>query len=164
VGDVETAISGTLHGTEHTVTGGGADETNIEVGLEGALVLVDLALVHGVDGAVDLAVALVEVSEALVGQKTTGAEETSAVGGSVVGETGVETEALELSGVSGGDDAITLDANVDNLGNYALVGATDAETVLPGVVLVLLLEHKSPAGVVVGLSLSAPAEFGLVSA
>ena len=140
VGDVEATVGGTLHGTEDTVTGGGADETDIKVGLEGALVFVDLAVVHGVDGAIDLGVSLVKVGETLVGEKSTGAQETSAVGGGVVGETSFETKALELSGVGGGDDAISLDADVDNLGDYASVGATDTETVLPGVVLVLLLE------------------------
>jgi len=140
VGDVESTVGGTLHGTEDTVTGGGADETDIEVGLEGALILGDLTVHHGVEGAVNLGVSLVKVGETLVGEKSTGAQETSAVGGGVVGETSFETEALELSGVGGGDDAISLDADVDDLGDYALVGATDAETVLPGVVLVLLLE------------------------
>jgi hypothetical protein len=140
VGDVKATVGGTLHGTEDTVAGGGADETNIEVGLEGALVLVDLAVVHGVDGAVDLGVSLVEVGETLVGEESTGAEEAGAVGGGVVGETSFEAESSELLGVSGGDDTISLDADVDDLGDYAFVGATDAETVLPGVVLVLLLE------------------------
>lgn len=141
VGDVEAAIGRTLHGAENAVAGGGADETDVEVGLEGALVVVDLAVVHGVDGAVDLGVSLVEVGETLVGEQSAGAEETSAVGGSVVGEAGGESEASELGGVSGGDDTISLDADVDNLGDYTLVSATDAETVLPGVVLVLLLVH-----------------------
>lgn len=140
MGDVEATVAGTLHGAEDTVTGGRADKTDIEVGLEGALILGDLTVHHGVEGAVNLGVSLVKVGETLVGEKSTGAQETSAVGGGVVGETSFETEALELSGVGGGDDAISLDADVDDLGDYALVGATDAETVLPGVVLVLLLE------------------------
>jgi hypothetical protein len=37
VGDVETTVTGTLHGSENTVTGGGADETDIEESLEGCL-------------------------------------------------------------------------------------------------------------------------------
>jgi len=140
VGDVKATVGGTLHGTEDTVTGGGADETDIEEGLEGALVLVDLTVVHGVDGAVNLVVSLVKVGETLVGEKSTGAQKTSAVGGSVVGETSFESEALELLGVGRRDNAITLDADVDDLADNALVGTTDAQTVLPGVVLVLLLE------------------------
>jgi len=45
VGDEDTTVGGTLHGSEDTVTGGGADETNIKEGLEGAA----LAIV-GLDG------------------------------------------------------------------------------------------------------------------
>merc|ERR1719183_182926 len=74
VGDVEATVGGTLHGTEDTVAGGGADETDIKEGLEGALVLVDLAVVHGVDGAVNLGVSLVKVGETLVGEQSTGAQ------------------------------------------------------------------------------------------
>jgi len=139
VGDVKATVGGTLHGTEDTVTGGGADETDIKEGLERALILVDLTIVHGVDGAINLGVSLVEIGETLVGQKSTGAQETGAVSGGVVGETGFETEALELLGVGRRDNAITLDADMDDLSDDLGVGTTDAETILSGVVLVLLL-------------------------
>ena len=42
VWDLKTTIGGTLHGTEDTVTGGGADETDIEVGLEWSWTLLPL--------------------------------------------------------------------------------------------------------------------------
>lgn len=72
-------------------------------------------------------------------EKTTSAQETGAVSGGVVGETGFETEALELLGVGRRDNAITLDADMDDLSDDLGVGTTDAETILSGVVLVLLL-------------------------
>lgn len=40
VGDVKTTITCTLHGTEDTVTSGGTDETDVEVSLEWASVVV----------------------------------------------------------------------------------------------------------------------------
>merc|ERR1711990_685209 len=40
MGHVEATITGTLHGSENSVTGGGADKTNIKVGLEGSAGLV----------------------------------------------------------------------------------------------------------------------------
>jgi hypothetical protein len=42
VGDENATVGGTLEGTEHTVTGRGAAETDVEVALEGAgLVVTD---------------------------------------------------------------------------------------------------------------------------
>lgn len=138
VGDVETTIGSTLHGSEDTVSSGGADETNIEVSLEWASLL--HVVTDGVVRTVNLLVALVHVSETLVSQESTGAEETSAVSGSVVGVASFESVSLKLSRVSSGDALVSLKSVVDNLGDYAFVGAADAESVLTGLVLVLLLE------------------------
>jgi len=138
VGDVETTIGSTLHGSEDTVSSGGADETDIEVSLEWASLL--HVVTDGVVRTVNLLVALVHVSETLVSQESTGAEKASAVSGSVVGVTSFESVSLKLSRVSSGDALISLKSVVDNLGDYAFVGAADAESVLTGLVLVLLLE------------------------
>lgn len=54
VRDVESSIAGTLHGSEDTVSSGGAHETNIKEGLEWALLLTTLSNV--VVGSIDLAV------------------------------------------------------------------------------------------------------------
>jgi len=138
VGDVESTICSALHGTEDTVSGGSADETDIKVGLEGAA----FSDVVGdrVERTIDLLVAGVHLSESLVSEQSPGAEETSAVGSGVVSQTSLETVLPELLGVGGSDNSVTNEGSVDNLGDYALVGAADAETVLAGIVLVLFLE------------------------
>jgi len=138
VGDVETTIGSTLHGSEDTVSSGGADETDIEVSLEWASFL--HVVTDGVVSAINFLVALVHVSELQVSQESTGAEKASAVSGSVVGVTSFESVSLELTGVSRDDALVSLKSVVDNLGDYASVGAADAESVLTGLVLVLLLE------------------------
>lgn len=63
VGDVDTTVRGTLHGAEDTVTGGGADETNIKEGLEGAAGA--LVRLDGL-GELVLTVSLLNTSEVLV--------------------------------------------------------------------------------------------------
>ena len=160
VRDVETTVTSTLHGTEDTVTSGGADETNIEESLEGA------SLVVLVGDVVKLAVggtAALELSvDLLVLEKSAGKEETSGVGGGVVGETGLDTEGAELLGVSSAHGHVTLDGGVDDAAENASVGHTDDHSVLLGVVLVLVVDHQSLTGVVVGLTLSSTSEFGLV--
>jgi len=160
VWDEETTVGGTLHGTEDTVTGGGADETDIKVGLEWLSLKV---LVHNVvDITVNLSVGL-NVDLQLL-EETAGQEETSSVGTSVGGETGGNTVLLELGGLSSAHGLVTSDGGEDNLAQDALVGAADAESVLLGVVLVLVLDAKTLTGLVVGLSFAAATELSLVSA
>lgn len=165
VGDEDTTVGGTLHGTEDTGTGGGADKTNVEEGLEGAA----SALV-GLDGLGELVltVNLLDTSELLVKAEllegTAGKEETGGVGGSPVGQTLGDTIALELVGVSGGEDLVTRDLRVDDLSDDVAVGEADNQTVLGRVVLVLGLGDEALTGVVVGLTLTATAVLGLVAA
>lgn len=60
VGDVETTIASTLHGAENTVTSGGANETNIEMGLEGTSVFLNVGFItDGENFTVDVLVAFV---------------------------------------------------------------------------------------------------------
>lgn len=138
VGDVETTVASTLHGTEDTVSGSGTDEANIEVSLEWA------ALLHVVSDrvvrAIDLLVASVHLSETLVSEESAGAQETSAVSGGVVGKTSLEAMGVELLGIGVSNNTVTDEGGVDHLGDDLAAGATDAETVLSGVVLVLFLE------------------------
>lgn len=165
VGDEDTTVRGTLHGTENTGTGGGTDKTNVKEGLErtaGALV--------GLDGLGELVltVSLLDTSELLVNTEllegTAGKEKTGGVGGSPVGQTLGDTIALELVGVSGGEDLVTRDLRVDDLSNDVAVGEADNQTVLGRVVLVLGLGDEALTGVVVGLTLTATAVLGLVAA
>merc|ERR1712038_233232 len=153
VRNVEATVAGTLHGTEDSVTGGGSDETNIEVSLEGASVV--LAISSGDTGEL--------IIERLVLEESTGEKKTGGIGSGVVGETAGNTESLELARVSGSNSNVTLDGGVVDGGDDALVGEADDHSVLLGVVLVLGVDDESLTSVVVGLTLSSPSEFGLVS-
>lgn len=164
VGDEDTTVGGTLHGTEDTVTAGGTDKTDIKESLEGtALAITGLnGLGEGV-----LTVSLLDTLELLgktkLGQSTAGQEQTGSVGGGPVGKTLVDTVALQLVGVGGSEDLVTGDLRVDDLGDDVAVGETDDHAVLGGVVLVLGLGDQALASIVVGLTLAATAVLSLVA-
>jgi hypothetical protein len=148
VRDVKTTIDGTLHGREDLGTSGGSGQTSVEEGLErtGTVLLVKLSLV-----------------QAKVSEDTTSAEKTSAVGSSIVGQTNLDTIVGELMGVGRGKDKVTLNLGIDHLANNVSVGDTDNQTILGGVILVLVLDDQALAGIVVSLSLAAAAVFDLVA-
>jgi hypothetical protein len=118
VGDVDTGIGAALEDTEDSGTSRGSGKTGIQVASEGSLlggvsllvelvtVDLDLTLVHGVK------TELLEDSSA--DQKTGG------VGGGVVGETNADTVSWELVSVGGGDDDISLESSVSDLGDDVL--------------------------------------------
>jgi len=138
VGDVETTVTGTLHGSEDTVTGGGADETDIEESLErSGRVLNGLNVV---DVTVNLGGTLVFISELEAGEESSGGEETNTVSSGVVGGSSVESVLSEFLGVGVDKDVITFESGVDNLADDSLVGSSHDKSVLSGVVLVLILE------------------------
>jgi len=124
VRDVETTIGSTLHGTEDTVSSGGADETNIEVSLEWLSVL-DV-VTNRVVRTINFLVALVHICKTLGSKESSSAEETSAVGSCVVGETTFEAVPLELERVSRGHDLVTLESSKNDLGNDTVVSAAYA--------------------------------------
>jgi len=146
VGNVDAAVNSALEGTEDTVAGGGPDQADIEEGLEGASVLVDALLVDVEELAVGSLDTLVEVGHTEVGEESSGDQETGGVAGSVVGETSLETESLELLGVGLSEHSIALDGGVDDLDDDAGVGPADAQSVLLGLVLVLVLLDESLSG------------------
>lgn len=165
VGDEDTAIRSTLHGTEDTGTGRGTDKTNIEEGLERAA-----GAIIGLSGLGEgvLAIGLFDTSELLVkaelDQGTTGKQQASGVGGSPVGQTLGDAVALQLVRVGGGEDLVTRDLRVDDLGDDVAVGEADDHAVLGRIVLVLGLGDQALTGIVVGLTLTTTAVLGLVAA
>lgn len=165
VGDEDTTVGGTLHGTEDTGTSGGTGKTDIKESLEGAAgALVGLSsLGEGV-----LTIGLLNTGELLIQAEllegTAGKEETGGVGGSPVGQTVGDAIALELVGVGAGEDLVTGDLRVDDLGDDVAVGEADDQAVLGGVVLVLGLGDQALTGIVVGLTLAATTVLGLVAA
>ena len=80
---------------------------------------------------------------------------------SVVGQTKLDAIARKLVRVGSGHDVITIDARVDDLADAVAVGETDNKTVLGGVVLVLVLNHKTQTLTVISLTLTATTELGL---
>lgn len=164
VGHVDAAVNCTLEGTEDSVTGGGSHETHVEESAEGSLLFVDsLGAVDVEELAVSSLNTLVETVKLEVLEESTGDEEAGGVGGGVVGETGLETESLELLGVSLSEDSIALDGGVDDLNDDAAVGSSHAQSVLLGVVLVLVLLDESSSRLVVSLSLASASELDLIS-
>lgn len=164
VGHVDASVNCTLEGSEDSVAGGGSHETDVEESAEGSLLFVDsLGAVDIEEFSVGSLNTLVETVKLEVLEESTGNEETGGVGGGVVGETSLETESLELLGVSLSEDFIALDCGEDDLNDDAGVGSSDAQSVLLGVVLVLVLLDESSSGLVVSLSLASASELDLIS-
>jgi len=112
---------------------------------------------------VNLDLALVERVETELVEDAAADEETSAVGGGVVGQTDWDTVAWELMSVSGADNNVTLETSISDLGDDVLVGDADYQSVFWGVVLVLVLDTQALTGEVVGLTLASSSEFDLVT-
>ena len=79
VGDVETTVGGTLHGTENTGASAGPGKTNIKVALERTGVILAIKLFSEGEGAVGLCDTLVLVGKTKFGQGTTGAKEAGCI-------------------------------------------------------------------------------------
>lgn len=183
VRDVQTAIDSTLHGTEDTGTGGGTSQTNIQITTEGTWSIIDRLHVELLTS--DLGATGVKGVQAQLVQQTTGNKQTSAVSCSVVGQTNLliimfirlinnfisyifictylDAIVGQLVRVGRADNTVTLDTSVSDLGGDVLVGQTHNQTVLGGVVLVLVLESQTLPGIVIGFALTTPAEFNLVA-
>ena len=165
VRDEDATVGGTLHGGEDTGTGRGAVKTNIEEGLEGTA-----RAIVGLDGLGErvLALGLLNtgelVGEAELDQGATGKEETGGVGSGPVGETVLDAIALQLVGVRGRKDLVTVQVGRDDLGNDVAVGEADNHAVLGRIVLVLGLGDEALASVVISLALTTALELGLEAA
>lgn len=88
MGDVEATVNGALHRSEHASSGGGAAQTDIQVGTERTWSLVDR--LHIVFTAIDVGVALVKGVQTQLQQDATSNQQTGAVGGGIVGQTNLE--------------------------------------------------------------------------
>ena len=108
---------------------------------------------------VNLDLSLVERVKTELVEDAAADEETSAVGGGVVGQTDWDTVAWELMSVSGADNNVTLETSISDLGDDVLVGDADYQSVFWGVVLVLVLDTQALTGEVVGLTWNYPLFF-----
>lgn len=126
----ETTVGGTLQGTEDTGTGGGTDKTDIEEDLEGAAgTFVGLSSLGQGVFTVSLLNTLEGVVELELLEETASEEETGGVGSGPVGQTVLDSIALQFVGVSGGDNLVTGYFGVDNLGDDVAVGEPDLKIV-----------------------------------
>jgi hypothetical protein len=138
VRDEQATVRSTLEGTEDTGTGRGADETNVQEDLEGTTgTVVSLGgLGQGV-----FTVGLLNTFKGFVKlellEQTAGEEQTGGVGSRPVGQTVLDSIALQLVGVGGSDDLVTGDLGVDDLGDDVAVGEADLDAGL------LLPFHKT---------------------
>lgn len=164
VGDEETTVRGTLHGTEDASTGGGTSKTDIQEDLERAAGLaIDL---DGL-GEVVLAIGLLGSNEVFVQLEllkcAAGEQETGGVGSSPVGETVGDSVGLQLMGVGSAEDLVAANLGGDDLGDDVAVGESHNEPVLGCVVLVLGLSDQALARIVIGLSLSSTLVLDLIT-
>lgn len=161
VRDVQTTVRSTLHDSEHLSTSGGSGETNVKEHLERSG-----TVLNGL-GELELSrllvVTSVSVSQAELGEHTSGNQQTDSVSSGPVGETVLDSVTGQLVGVSGSHDNISSDLGVDNLGNDVLVGESHNQSVLGGVVLGLVLGDQTLTSVVVGLTLTTTSVRGLES-
>jgi len=107
VRNVETTVAGTLHGSENTVSSGGADETNIEESLEWTLVsVVDFG--NLIVASINLVVTLEFSVEILHLKESTSTEKSSGVSRGVVGESSSNSISGKLARISRTDSLVSL--------------------------------------------------------
>lgn len=109
VGDEDTSVRGSLHGTEDSVSGRGSLETNVEEALEGSGSVLLVELLGEDESSIGLGDTLVLVGEVKLDEGSSSAEETGSVGGRPVGETVGDTVSGKLLGSGGSEDKVSLD-------------------------------------------------------
>ena len=151
VRNIETSISGTLHGTEDTVTSRGTGQTDIEQNVEGTR-----SVIRGLDNEV-LSVSIdntnVLVGHLELGQSTTGQQQTGRVRSGVVGQTSLDSERGQLVGIGSGQDDISLHLSVHDLGNDVLVREANNQTELGSSILVQILNNQVLTSLIVSETL-----------
>jgi hypothetical protein len=171
VGNIHATIGGSLHGSKHLGASARGLDSNVEVSTEGlSLVLIDTlnvellgvatglvsnfhtVCVEDIDGTVNLLHTRIHLVKTELRKKTTGTQETGSIGSGEVLEASLEAVARQLSRGRGTQDPVTGDLGGDHLDLHVLVGETDYESVLGGLVLVLVLGDELMAGSIVGVT------------
>src|SRR5260221_12060676 len=108
VGNENTTITSTLHGSEDTAASARAAETNIEIRLErpGSILLIERF--RNFQLTIWLSDALVLVSQAKLGKGTTSSKEAGGIGGSPVGQTMIDAVSWQLLGRGSNKNKVTL--------------------------------------------------------
>lgn len=160
VRNIEATITGTLHSTKDLGTSGGVLDTNIKESTEWLSLVINfrdveslLAVLGGDGSSLDLFNTRVDLIETNFLEKSAGKEKTSGVGSSIVLQTNWEAVSGQFSGAGLAEDFVTIDFSVDHLAEDILVGETNTQSVLVGVVLVLVLGDELVTLTIVSLSL-----------
>ena len=103
------------------------------------------------------------VGEIQLGENATSDQEPDTISRCPVGETMLDSVALEFVGVSGIENLVACDLGSDDLTDDIFVGEADDEAVFGSIVLVLGLSDETLAGIVVGLSCATTLILGLVA-
>ena len=140
--NIKSSIDSTLHGGKDFGTSSGATKTDIEIGLKGtgAVFLVKFGFVK------------TEIS-----QDAASTEKTSAIGGSIIGKANLNTIVGKLVSIGRSNDKVSLNLGVYNLADNISIGETNNQTILGGIVLVLVLNDQAFASIVISLALTASA-------
>merc|ERR1719477_176642 len=152
-------LPGPLQGSEHLSSSRGPGKPNIQASSECSWAII--VVLHTVHVPINVGVSLVHRVKAELLEDPPGEQKPSAVSSSIVGETNLHPVPGQLVAVGGADDNVTLEPGVGNLAADIGVGEPHDHPVLGGVVLVLVLDNKTLASEVVGLSLAPPAELDL---
>ena len=118
--DVDTSISTALEDAEDSGASGGSCKTGIQVASEGGLLFSIGFLVELVT--IDLDLTLVHRVKTELLENSSADQKTGGVSGGVVGETDADAESWELVGVGRGDNDISLESSVSDLGDDVLEG------------------------------------------
>jgi len=123
VRDIETSIDSSFHGSEDSVAGGGSNQANIKVSLEGTRTIFDGLNVEIFT--VNLGLANILRGKAKFGEMATSKKKTSGIGSSVVSKTNWDSISRELRRVSRGNDNISSNASKDDLSDDVFVSEAD---------------------------------------
>ena len=163
--NMDSTVTGTLQGGEHSVADAVVDHTHIEDGLERSLGVLERIGFgrHIVVNTVGLLGTLVDGVELELLEQSSGDEQTGGVSSGVAGLAGGESPLSELGGGGLAQNFVTLGCGVDDLGQDLLVGESDNQSVLWSTILVSVLGNHSLSGLIVGLAFSASSELSLES-
>lgn len=161
VWDLESAVDGSLHGTEHTSAGGGAGKTYIEVTSE--CTWLSIFGLYQIFVTIDLIITFIDFIETEFVEDSPGEEETGAISGGVVRQPDLHSVSWEFMGICGTYDNVSFDLRVGYLASDVLVGETDDHPVFGSIIFVLILNGEAFAGIVVGSTFPPPLELNLES-
>jgi len=162
MGDVDAAVTRSLHGTENASAGGGASKADVQTGSESTGFLtvgvLNLEMIP-----IGFLLSFVDSIQFEFFQDPSGEQKSGTVRGSVVGEPDLDAVFRKFVGVRRLHDFVSLNSGVRYLANNVLVGGANNHAVLGCIVLVLVLHDQAFPGIVIGFALTASPKLNLVT-